>query len=299
MDAKRAREVAEKVRSDIDRITAELEERRARGTAVKTIARLEKSLERLHERLPAALEKWASAAKREAKFSRFEKIRASFERRLEKSKNEPSISAKWKKERKQEDRRVAKRRAELAARQAAPEPALEPVNLPPPIAQPTAEELAAPYTPAPRPGLLPGEWSMKNASSLPALLDEDPPPSEWTPRHVAVRLIEAHDVLRRLPMADMPCAHGSIWPAYKQDPRLGEPDERRVIVRPSAAEIARMNEAIVWPMRFLSDRDRWDVADLNWWAFDAIDEGYDPDGGPQDLLAAIATGLNNARVPVR
>jgi hypothetical protein len=77
-------------------------------------------------------------------------------------------------------------------------------------------------------------------------------------------LVEALRVLRRMPMNGQPREFGNSWPRfaveyrdlaqYADDPvwKAEQAAERnRVVIRPSALEIGRMEAAIVWPARYL------------------------------------------------
>jgi hypothetical protein len=90
-------------------------------------------------------------------------------------------------------------------------------------------------------------------------------PSAWDGPHVGKRLIEALRVLRRLPMARGPRVLGNSWPLYSPDyaDRAQYEDDpawkaeqaaekNRIRLLPIAVEIAHMEEAIVWPARYLT-----------------------------------------------
>jgi hypothetical protein len=90
-------------------------------------------------------------------------------------------------------------------------------------------------------------------------LPPDELPTEWTVPHVAYRMVEAFRTLRKMPSRIGPRSGGNAWPAMLQEfADLIDEDAmanaRAAFVhdrhRPKAAEIARMEEALAWPMRF-------------------------------------------------
>lgn len=87
----------------------------------------------------------------------------------------------------------------------------------------------------------------------------------WTPEMVGARMIEAFDVLRRLPADRGPKKFGNGWPAMmKEWSDLLDPDAwknamaeaeartRRGLV-PTREEISLSEEALAWPMLYLAD----------------------------------------------
>ncbi|MDC7784801.1 hypothetical protein PQJ75_00850 [Rhodoplanes sp. TEM] len=90
-------------------------------------------------------------------------------------------------------------------------------------------------------------------------------PDQWTGPHVGLRLWEAFEVLRRMPMPRGPREFGRAWPAYRvewadllaeqegaqQAAQLRE-KQRVAKVLPTAEEVSRMERAISWPARFLA-----------------------------------------------
>jgi hypothetical protein len=104
-------------------------------------------------------------------------------------------------------------------------------------------------------------------------------PPRWTPEHVSARLREAHRVLRRVPM--------SIGPQLAKKPWLHEHRAPGL----TAAELSHCDEAIQWPMRYLSHKPKLARA-VNQCAFDDV---Y----GCIEGLALIAAGLTRDRVLVR
>ncbi|WEF52544.1 hypothetical protein AFIC_001035 [[Pseudomonas] carboxydohydrogena] len=136
------------------------------------------------------------------------------------------------------------------------------------------------------------------------MLDPDPLPPTWTAEHVGKRLIEAHAVLNRVPMKLAPAGYGAMWPAYRHE--AGELAHqagagtlaigRNVIVRTASAdEVARMNEALQWPMQFLGATPH--AAEyVNWWASHSEPQEEDR---PTSYLQIIADALNAAKKVVR
>ncbi len=70
-----------------------------------------------------------------------------------------------------------------------------------------------------------------------------------TPKEVASRLVEAADVLHRLPSKGLfPAGHGTAWPDFIRDPGTDYPDRnaRTRASYPTPDEITRMDEALLW-----------------------------------------------------
>jgi hypothetical protein len=264
---------------------------RAVGPMVKNMIKLD----RLRAKLPAAVARVkhidARAKVIGAKRERQAAFVASMTVRLDALREvAPAIDARWKVERKAEAKRIKALKLKLRERHAAQDS-----TSPPPIVapddwlKPTVEQpgdLGADETVA-RPG-----------HEFRSLLDSDPRPTRWDARHVGARLIEAHRVVRMLPENIGPKGFGRAWPAYQNSPdELQEQEAMGSRVRPGAAEIARATEAIGWPIQFLSNRGRYAVALLNYWAAEA--EEPDSDNAPDDLLRTIAEALTAAKEPVR
>ncbi len=86
------------------------------------------------------------------------------------------------------------------------------------------------------------------------------PPDAWTSDHVALRLVEAFRVLDAMPRVSGPRQTGNHWPRHRVEwadqiaqAELPEAErrarsERRTaqLLRPGAAEIARMDAALEW-----------------------------------------------------
>jgi hypothetical protein len=287
------------------------------------IARAEGSLRRALSRAAVATEKAEDAATQEREQTRQRAaIRArnvGLMRRLDALREEaPAIKQRWAAERREEEKRLKKLKKRLQDRtrkdlSARPDWMKKPVALPPPIAQPdlTAED-PADLSP-PREGLIPGTYRLIDPARLdPArlsfsLLDDEPLPPAWNARHVGRRLIEAHDVLRRLPMNVRPQGYSALWPEYQhtagelaiqagaQTLAIGR---NAIIKTASSDEVARMNEALGWPIQFLAHANFWALSALNNWASNRDATPDDPDA-PDDMLKFIAEALNAAREPVK
>lgn len=86
-------------------------------------------------------------------------------------------------------------------------------------------------------------------------------PTHWTPDLVGKRLVEALKTLRRIPARIGPKGYGSTMPEIIRDwadklAQLENPDNSmlhttRARSTPTADEVARMDEALSWPLRFL------------------------------------------------
>lgn len=336
--ATRAAETAAKMAAEIARLEDELRERRERLLAAKAktlarpprgrlaagwfatwerhimpIARAEGRLARLLRRLPAAKERAEDAAvaarQAAAKRLRAQQTVAALTRQLDELKaHAAAVNQRWRKERAAEARRLSKLKAKIAQRQAAPAddeaPAFDPTKgwddiLPPPIAQPQAHEVST--VAPPRPGLLPGEFRLLDPART-SLLDADPLPPRWTARHVGARLIEAHQILRRIPVVIAPKGMATAWPAF-QKPALREDDlpDGEVPTRPlrgaTPDQLARMDEALTWPIEILTDDPSLMIGDLSRWAERAADP--DDNNPPVDALTKIANALNARGSPVR
>ena len=101
-------------------------------------------------------------------------------------------------------------------------------------------------------------------------LDGVPPPAEVPPRwdagHVAFRLVRAYEVLHAMPAHIGPQRIGSAWPAIlrefsdyaEESVRLSRAREltAEARMRWPADEIAKADEALGWPLRYLSDQPR-------------------------------------------
>jgi hypothetical protein len=150
-------------------------------------------------------------------------------------------------------------------------------------------------------------------------------PDRWSLLHVMERMEEAFRVLARLPIATRPRGYINSMPFYLYDrgdlnaqiethelERLARL-RNRVVIPPSPAEIARMEEALHWPTAFLSGREFHHIAravNLGslWAAFDAdVDKALKRmkltrrafDARKLQGLRIIAGELVRRRVPVR
>jgi hypothetical protein len=136
---------------------------------------------------------------------------------------------------------------------------------------------------------------------------------------VGVRLVEAADVVRRMPMRIWPKQFGTAWPhfaamtpgelqAFKNDliATQGEAallawerEQNRTRSVPSGREIERMDQAIGWFVRYLS-HDAWTAKVVGHWAnttFHILNED-DIKVVARPGLKMIARGLRIDRVSV-
>lgn len=122
-------------------------------------------------------------------------------------------------------------------------------------------------------GLLPGQVDPERAARL---LREDEarrrgdylPPEVWDMGHVSYRLVEAMRTVLAMPVTVWPREFGTAWPSYTHDQadrnaqqeggvlELRHSEQNRVRRIPSSIEIARMDEALAWPMQHLGHDDR-------------------------------------------
>ena len=231
--------------------------------------------------------------------------------RLDRLKAEqPNITEQWNAERAGEARRLKKLKGKIEkrTRKDMTKHAMfpMPVKLPEVPQQPDLSEPEA-DAPPPREGLIPGTYRIVDPDRLGVLLDPDPLPPIWTPRHVGARLIEAMEVLQCSPGRVGPKGYGAMWPAYRHESgelahqagagtlAIGRNVVRRTV---GADEAARANEALLWPMQFLNHVNAWALLALNYWASDPEATPEDEDA-PRDMLKFIADCLNAAKEPVR
>lgn len=92
-------------------------------------------------------------------------------------------------------------------------------------------------------------------------------PSRWEGVHVGLRLIEAMRTLSHMTMTGMNSGFGSAWPAYEYEWTDGlaqasaDPQQQQqeahtrnwTKIIPSSEDIGRMEQAIVWPARYIGD----------------------------------------------
>lgn len=336
--AEKRKAIADKVAADIPRLTAEIAKRREKlakakeraqpgkgklaagwfaiwDRAVMPIARAEGSLARAIKRAPIAQTKAQETAARARQLAAA-KIRrdaqtASINRHFETVHAGPHPQARWNAERAEEAKRMKRLTKQIHKRTSkdfSNRFMLEkPLKLPDPVQQPDLTAEAEAPAIAPREGLIPGTFKVMDPARLRGgLLDADPLPPRWTARRVGERLIEAMDVLQRMPMTLWPKGYGAMWPAYRHE--AGELAHqagagtlaigRNVIARTATAdEVDRMNEALEWPLQYLAQCNAWSLRALNGWAMEAIDA--DGEDAPTDLLQFIADALNAAKEVVR
>lgn len=263
----------------------------------------------------AAAEKAARKAAREAAQAAAQKrrdaINAAIGARLDRlNAEQPDITARWNAERAEEEKRLKKLKAKIEKRTRKDMTKHAMFQMPVPLPEiPQQPDLSEPEAdaPPPREGLIPGTYRVVDPDRLGGLLDPEPLPPVWTPRHVGSRLIEAMDVLQRAPDRVGPKGYGAMWPAYRHESgelahqagagtlSIGRNVIRRVV---GADEAARANEALLWPMQFLNHVNAWALLALNYWASDPEATPEDEDA-PRDMLKFIADCLNAAKEPVR
>jgi hypothetical protein len=104
------------------------------------------------------------------------------------------------------------------------------------------------------------DWHPLSGAAAPEYI-----PERWDGPHVGKRLIEAFKTLSQLPARGGPVAFGSFWPEmfveWHDELAQAQADEEqkaadaraanRVRIRPTAHEITVMEQAIVWPARYL------------------------------------------------
>lgn len=110
--------------------------------------------------------------------------------------------------------------------------------------------------PPPRPGLEPGTWKIDEAIADRLMREwraKHAPPEPWTAETVERRLVDAYDVLARLPMSHRPRGFGSASPEYLTEftDLVGrfidyEDREKPFRLRPSDDEVRAMEEALGW-----------------------------------------------------
>jgi hypothetical protein len=293
---------------------------------VDAIAAAEGSLARVKRYIASARDRLDNARTEAGRRAKLLPLKASLERRADKiAEKAPAVQERWKTERAREPDRVKKRTKEIGKRNTKDLRAStrwfpggsrrRPKTPPPPLpldAETFPTGRIVPYVPPPagieaRDDLVPGDYRVVDPKRLGQLLDAPAPPKRWTGYYVGQRMAEAHATLRRLPMTVRPKEHASMWPNYRHEgvewahqASTGSlSDRNRVIRGTSADEVARMNEALAWPMEYLGGRPELAHA-VNEWAFW---ERIDPDECEADRfnegLDIIAAALNRRKVVVR
>lgn len=326
--AAEAQAAADRWSATVDRLRAEIATREASGRATKALDNARASLARAESHAAAARERVEILARKaraaEAKAARQAAADAALGRRLDKiAEAAPQVMKRWAQERKDEPKRIEKRKKAVAKRttkdlrsgfdpkahfgigrrrRAATEP---------PVAETFPTGPIIPYAPtkAPppdRPGLLPGDFRLVDRPQPDAGVDRTVP-KIWDARYVGVRMVEAHAVLRRLPMVTRPKEFGANWPeyihqgvelAYQAGAGTLHQNRGRQIRGTSAEEVARMNEALAWPLQYLNDSHAHAWA-VNEWAFEAgLDDEVRLDALANEALEHIAAKLNAGKVKV-
>lgn len=327
----KAQAIAAKWSAAVAKLRGEIQRRKASGRETKALTRAIDALPVAEARAKFSAAK-VEAVKRKAAIQAAKKARtaafnATMLRALDKAAAAaPAVMKRWAKDRKEEPKRIDKRRKQLARRitkdsrssggdesraffgtgrrrAVAPMPAEAETFPSGPI---------IPYVPpkaggdVSRPGLMPGDYRLVNQS--PDDFDAYRVPKQWTADYVGRRLADAHAVLRRLPMTTRPKEFGAIWPEYVH--AAGElavqagagtlhMNRGRAIRGTSAADVARMHEALAWPMMFLSNSPAYARA-VNEWAFEAGLDGVSliSDGFALAAVEQIAKHLNAKKVEV-
>lgn len=315
---KKWQERAEKLRAEIARRRARLKPGRDEP---KVLQRAVASLATAEHRIANAKGPAARARIRAAKAERHAKDVAAINRRLDRiAAGAPKTMQRWARDRKDEPKRIEKRKRTLEKKlhkdlRQTPDtfgvrgnrrrrnPTL------PIVAETFPSGPIIPYQPpvtadAPaRAGLMPGDYRLMPASES---ADQARAPQRWTADYVGRRMIDAHAVLRRLPMTTRPKEFGSVMPAYVHEGvelayqagagtlHMGR---NRVIGGTSADDVARMNEALAWPMQFLK-HDADAARKVNEWAFWEPMDREEAGGRPDYALEIITKGLNAKKVRV-
>jgi hypothetical protein len=335
--ATKRKAIADKLAADIARLQREIADRHAHLAQAKArvlvkdpstwfakwsrhvmpLARAVGALQRLQRRLPIAKDRAVRAGARASHLARLRAATEGHLRRFDAINSKESAAAqgeRWRRERKEEEKRVRQLQKRLRKRTTKdfterPEWMQRPVTLPAPIQQPDLSPPRNEEVLPPREGLMPGTFKLMDPTRLGTIIDRPRLPKVWTAAYVGARLIEAHKILLRLPGTIWPKGYGTAWPLYKVEAgeaaiqygagtlaSLSMPRPRGA----SADAVARMNEAISWPMQFLSNRPGA-AADVNYWAADAAFDQMDFDArsAPWVSLQVIADALNAANEPVR
>jgi hypothetical protein len=283
---------------------------------IMPLARAVGALHRATHRLPGAKERaHRSTMQAREKATRLARIKAAnvgYMKVLDRIKDGAAEQREqWRRERKEEEKRIRKLSRQLEKRNrkdytARPDWMQKPVTLPPPIQQPDLTIHHDALSPAPpREGLIPGTFTVMDPARIGTIVDRPRLPKVWTATYVGARLIEAHKVLLRLPASIWPKGYGAAWPLYKIEAgeaaiqagagtlAIGRHSRPRTA---SADAVARMNEAISWPMQYLSNRPGA-AYDVNSWAADAAFDQMDFDArsAPWVSLQIIADALNAAK----
>lgn len=316
----KAQEATDRWNATVARLRGEVARREASGRQSKALDRALASLARAEGRAKAAADRLQALKRKQGTREAALAAAAALARRFDHlSTMAPAVMKQWRKDRKEEKKRIAKlkkaieRRTSVDVRAAAgaavkahfgidrkddvdeAAPAVEAETWP--------KGPIVPYVPptktVDRPGLLPGEFRLVDRVDD---FDNYRKPKDWTAKHVGARMTEAFSVLRRLPMVTHPNGFGSAMPAYVHtDVELlyAAGGRRRGPIRgTSADEIARMNEALAWPLAYLAKKPKLARA-LNEWAIVNSWDGREAmDGAAHEAALIVAVGLNKGKVKV-
>jgi hypothetical protein len=148
------------------------------------------------------------------------------------------------------------------------------------------------------------------------------PEPVWNYELVGERLVEAANVIRRMPMAIYPKRFGNSWPRFEpsqaelqqlmdelqQDGKLEawQRERNRIHVQPTALEIELAEEAIAWLPRYLGNDTAaagivgaWANRTFSYAPMSIFDEGDQVPPQVRAALREISRGLRRDRVPVR
>lgn len=139
-------------------------------------------------------------------------------------------------------------------------------------------------------------------------------PDRWTPDHVMMRMVQAFETLARMRVKTGPKGYGSGWPSYVHDweDLLAQEEteaaeqarkkyqSRDVILPPDSHSVSMMEEAFIWPVRYLSGAGRKTVFIVEWAMFTSRGSEW---GGAISMVhmeaTSIAMGLAGDRIVVR
>lgn len=137
-------------------------------------------------------------------------------------------------------------------------------------------------------------------------------PTGWRWELVGERMIEALDVVRRIPAKTYPATFKTIWPEYATEiadeviQKLEGTFEigRNVVIRTaSSAEVERMEEALFWPWTYLhGNTGIWNIRGMLAWSARCrgrTEVVWNDARAPQDEFVTIMQGLIRDDIRVR